>query len=86
MRARYGLIILTTGLQMPAPERRCKACGDPISMRRTKQGKWMPTNEDGSSHFQTCSDPARFSKPRESIKELQARGDGQMNLFEGGAK
>ena len=57
---------------------KCRACGKPIVFRQTKAGKWMPRDKDGTLHWQTCTDPRRF---RVSDKEVQARDDGQQNLF-----
>lgn len=33
----------------------CKKCGGPIAFKRTERGKWMPTNPDGSDHWDDCA-------------------------------
>lgn len=49
-------------------KRRCKACGRMLAFVRTAQGKAAPMEvDDGGrvtevNHFQTCSDPKRFSR------------------------
>ena len=40
----------------PAPvERLCHKCGKPIAFKRLANGKWCPTNPDGSDHWDDCS-------------------------------
>lgn len=69
---------------MSGQARYCRACGALIFFRKTEAGKWTPEDQDGTPHWQTCSNPERFSRPHESSKDLQARVDSQQNLFEGG--
>lgn len=33
----------------------CKKCGGPITFKKLPSGKWMPTNLDGSDHWDDCS-------------------------------
>lgn len=44
---------------MPA----CRGCGAPISFTETANGKLMPINADGESHFATCSASPHNQKP-----------------------
>ena len=34
----------------------CRSCHEKIVWVRTKRGRAMPVNEDGTSHFATCPD------------------------------
>jgi len=40
----------------------CKGCGEFIKWIRTKAGKNMPVNADGTSHFATCTKASDFRK------------------------
>lgn len=44
---------------MPA----CRGCGKIVTFVLTKNGKRMPTDPDGTSHFATCPQAKRFKKP-----------------------
>lgn len=33
----------------------CRACGEPIEFRKTRNGKWCPYNPDGTVHWATCT-------------------------------
>tara|TARA_Y100000310_G_scaffold100468_1_gene98331 strand:- start:3671 stop:3916 length:246 start_codon:yes stop_codon:yes gene_type:complete len=66
-----------------APAGKCKGCRAYIRWIFTKNGKRMPVDPDGTPHFATCPKAQQFQK--QPKKKSQARGDGQQNLFEGGA-
>ena len=57
---RVGLPIFTREGVMPA----CRGCGASVTFVITKNGKRMPTDPDGTSHFATCAQAARFKKPK----------------------
>lgn len=42
----------------------CKGCGEFIKWIRTRAGKNMPVNADGTSHFATCKKADQFRKDR----------------------
>lgn len=42
---------------------RCRGCSAEISFVQTVNGKLMPVDADGTSHFATCVQAARFKKP-----------------------
>lgn len=44
--------------------RPCASCKRMIWFCRTKNGRLMPVDDDGVSHFATCNDPERFRRPR----------------------
>ena len=44
---------------MPA----CRGCGAVVTFVLTKNGKRMPTDPDGKSHFSTCPQANRFRQP-----------------------
>jgi hypothetical protein len=50
----------------------CRACGATIEFKETASGKLMPTDPDGTSHFATCSDAAKFRKPEHPRDECHA--------------
>ncbi len=37
-------------------------CGATIIWKRTARGKWTCENPDGTSHWETCPDAAKFRK------------------------
>ncbi len=39
---------------LPQPHAQCRSCGGPIRWTVTKEGRKMPINLDGVSHFATC--------------------------------
>ncbi len=39
----------------------CRSCGQAISFTKNHNDKWVPTNDDGTNHFTTCS--ARKERP-----------------------
>lgn len=41
----------------------CRGCGAVIAFTETVNGKLMPINVDGVSHFATCPQSERFRKP-----------------------
>lgn len=45
-------------------EETCRSCGAPITWVKTESGKWMPLDPDGTSHFATCPDAAKWRKKR----------------------
>ena len=40
----------------------CKGCGDGIYWIKTKSGKNMPADPDGTPHWATCREAAAFKK------------------------
>jgi len=42
--------------------RPCKACGKTIHFVKTKNGKMMPVEWDGTPHWGNCTDPGGFKK------------------------
>lgn len=41
----------------------CRACNAPIRFVTTARGKLAPVDADGTSHFATCPEVARFKRP-----------------------
>lgn len=41
---------------------RCRSCGAPVEWRMTAAGKRSPYDLDGTSHFATCPDAARWRR------------------------
>lgn len=48
------------------PKSSCKSCNADIYWIKTANGKNMPVNPDGSSHFSTCPNADAHRKPREN--------------------
>ena len=45
------------------PPSYCRECNAEIWFwKNPKTDKWVPVNADSTSHFQTCTNPKRFSK------------------------
>jgi hypothetical protein len=42
----------------------CRSCRRLILFVQTAKGKLMPIDPDGTSHFATCTEPARWRKRR----------------------
>lgn len=40
----------------------CRGCSAKIYFVRTKNGKWMPVNPDGTPHWGTCDKAKQFRK------------------------
>lgn len=40
-------------------ESRCDKCGLPISFKRLPNGRWSPTNPDGTDHWDKCKEVQR---------------------------
>lgn len=40
----------------------CRSCQKAILFVPTGTGKYMPIDEDGTSHFATCDNPSRFRR------------------------
>lgn len=57
---------------VPADARQsyCKACGKNIRWIKTVNGKWMPVNWDGESHFATCPGADDFRKEK-TVRRLR---------------
>jgi hypothetical protein len=57
---------------------RCKGCGAKIYWLETVNGKKMPTNPDGITHFATCARAAEFRRQKKAERqgELFAEKDG----------
>lgn len=57
---------MTKPLYFDVPEdamfRPCRACRTPIAFVTTQAGRKMPVDRDGRSHYQTCTEPSRFSR------------------------
>lgn len=48
----------------------CLGCGARVYFIETKSGKRMPVDEDGTSHFATCSASSKFrGKTRAELRE-----------------
>lgn len=45
---------------------RCRGCGQLIAWARTASGRSAPLDRDGTSHFATCPDAARFRRSQAS--------------------
>ena len=45
----------------------CKKCGEPIRFT-WKQGKWWPSNTDGSDHWDLCREKTRGSLTPEQVR------------------
>jgi len=45
-----------------APPSKCRSCGAEVWWIRTFAGKMMPVNRDGTSHFSTCPQAAKWRK------------------------
>jgi hypothetical protein len=41
---------------------RCRGCRQAISWAHTPSGRAAPLDRDGTNHFATCADAARFRK------------------------
>ena len=64
----------------PSP---CKGCSADIYWIRTKNGKWMPVDADGTPHWATCPDRKKFGKKREKHGTKNSESDrNQMDLRE----
>lgn len=64
--AAHGLDIRMVGQTVPAQPKTvpCGSCGAPVVWGLTeKNQKPCPFNPDGASHFSTCKDAAKWSKP-----------------------
>lgn len=64
---------------MPA----CRACKKPIQFTETKNGKLMPVEEDGVSHFARCPQAERFKKPAPPQDECLACGSKDLEHLPG---
>ena len=53
-----------SGEPIVVSEETCRSCGAPITWVKTESGKWMPLDPDGTSHFATCPDAAKWRKKR----------------------
>lgn len=42
----------------------CKRCGREIGFRKLPSGKWMPTEIDGSDHWDACSATVNLTAPK----------------------
>lgn len=50
----------------------CQKCGEPISFKRLDNGKWCPTNPDGTDHFDQCKRVAlRKAGKKMLVRELR---------------
>jgi len=61
---------------MPA----CRGCGAAVTFVVTKNGKRMPTDPDGKSHFATCPQARRFRQPK--TPKGTCRACGSQNTLE----
>lgn len=64
-------------IPLNASSGKCRGCMAHIRWIETKNGVRMPVNSDGTSHFGTCPQAARFSR----AKKKTPRGEGQKDLF-----
>lgn len=46
------------------PTAACRGCGAAVAWIRTKAGRSMPVDADGTSHFATCPQAAQFRRGR----------------------
>lgn len=53
----------------------CSCCGEVITWRRTKRGKWQPMNLDGTVHFPTCR--KNVAQGRARIRKWYAQLDAE---------
>lgn len=61
----------------------CRGCGKPVEFVPTKNGRLMPVDEDGTSHFATCPNAARFRKPAPPQDECLACGSKDLDHLPG---
>lgn len=52
------------GAQPDGGPAECRSCKEEIYWALTRNGKRAPFDPDGTSHFATCADAARFRKPK----------------------
>jgi hypothetical protein len=52
----------------------CRACNAVIRFEQTARGKLMPVDADGTSHFATCPEAARFRKSASPENQCGACG------------
>jgi hypothetical protein len=79
-----------TGNETYSKFRACKACSAPLHFRRGEKGAWVPLDLSTSrkntdtgrweaqSHYQTCTDPGRFShrgKRPKSPPQAETKGE-----------
>lgn len=62
---------------------RCRGCDAEIAFTETKNGKLMPVDADGTSHFATCPESARFKKPALPQDECLACGSRDLERLPG---
>ncbi len=84
-RSYYGRHALDdlVGVPVPSPDRHrlggnvdsgiCSYCGEVITWRRTKGGRWQPYDLDGKVHFPTCR--KRIAEGRARIRQWYADMD-----------
>lgn len=62
---------MTTDIRFEIPKgtgaSKCRGCESFIYWIKTRHGKNMPVNADGTSHFATCSKAADFRKNRKPV-------------------
>lgn len=61
----------------------CRACGVAITFEETKNGKLMPVDADGTSHFATCPQADRFRKPALPEDQCHACGSKEIERLPG---
>lgn len=59
----------------------CRGCGATIWWIETTRGKFMPINEDGSSHFSTCPKAELFRRAKR-MRRHKAQKPETSGLFE----
>ena len=64
--ARAEEIILTMA------DRYCNFCGQPIIWDKFN-GKWIPMNENGTSHFDTCIPNKSYQEKRDRLMKLKPK-------------
>lgn len=57
---------------------KCKQCGGTITFRKLPNGKWCPTEPNGSDHFDVCSQRRTETFMREGKRFEGVRMDGQI--------
>ena len=53
---------------------KCKKCGLPLAWKTLENGKWCPTNPDGSDHWDLCSATRNASRPFDPERDTKTSG------------
>jgi len=55
---------LTFDIPEDAQPSKCRGCGETVYWIITRNGKRMPVDPDGTSHFATCPSAERYRRPK----------------------